>query len=317
MVAAAHIKRWRKESATSFILKGMSSADIMLPALLSGLALLGWLLGWRLCLCGLRLRDRFARHPPQMPRWLDTVAMRADPAARWPRGWSFLARRASPHRFEGLPLSLMIAAALCLLFLMAGLVEAVLEAGEMRTLDQFVNAWLANYHTPALVAAFRWITGLGGTETLTAVSLVATGFLWADHRGRYIVPLWVAIAGSQTMTWLGKYAFARPRPEFVTAAEVHSPSFPSAHAAGAMVVYGFIAYALTRDMRQALQRFHLAYWLAVVVTLVGFSRVFLNVHYVSDVALGFMLGIFWLLVGAAIHEYGRARARRQFGASKP
>lgn len=285
----------------------MLTPDIILPAVLAGLFLLGWLLGWRLCLRGLRLRDRLVRQPPRAPRWFDAGAMDADLAARWPRAWPFLRRRVTPHRFDGLPLLLLVAAALYLLFLMAGLVESVLEAEEMQALDQFVNTWLADYRTPALVAVFRWITHLGGTETLTAVTAVSTGFLWADHRVRTMVSLWLVIVGSQVMTWAGKYAFARPRPEFVTAAEAQSPSFPSAHAAGAMAVYGFIAYALSRDLPGVVSRFHVAYWMLAVIALIGFSRVFLSVHYVSDVTLGFLLGIFWLLVGFAVHEYAGRR----------
>lgn len=276
--------------------------------MLAALALLGWALGWRLCLRSLQLRAWLTRNPPHPERWPRLGAWLKRLRQRWPRLWAYLGRRVDPGRFDGLPLLLMAAAALYLLFLMVGLIEEVLEAEEMHALDSFVNAWLARYHTPFLVAVFGWITDLGGTATLTAVSLVATGFLWADRRTHYILPLWVVIAGSQAMTWVGKYAFARPRPEFVTAVEAHSPSFPSAHAAGAMAVYGFIAFALTRDMSRLLRRFHLAYWLGVLVALIGFSRVYLSVHYVSDVALGFLLGFFWLLVGFAVHERGRSRA---------
>lgn len=238
---------------------------------------------------------------------MTATVMRASFRTRWPRIWSFLARRVTPYRFDGLPLLLIFVAALFVVFLMADLVEAVLEAEEIQAFDQFVNSWLAAYRTPMMDAVFQWITRLGGTATLTAVSLLATGFLWADHRGRFIMPLWVAIAGSETITWLGKYVFSRSRPELGGVIEVSSPSFPSAHAAGAMAVYGFIAYALTRDMRDALRRFHLTYWIAVLIALVGFSRVYLGVHYVSDVLMGFLLGIFWILVAFAIQEYGRAR----------
>lgn len=286
----------------------MTSATFVLPAVVVGVALLGWLLGWALCRWSLRLRAAIVGNPPGTPARIVTP-IRAALAERWPRVWAVLARRFNPHHFTGLPLLLIVVAALYVAALMAGLVAAVLT-GAIHSFDQFVSHWIGQYRTEALVAVFRWVTHLGGTETLTAVSLVATGLFWAYHRQRFIVPLWLAIAGSQAMTWIGKYAFSRPRPEFVTAVEVHSPSFPSAHASGAMAVYGFIAYALTRDLRLAMARFHVAYWVGVLIVLVGFSRIYLGVHYVSDVLLGFLLGIFWLLVAFAIHEYGRARRQR-------
>lgn len=285
----------------------MTSTDIVFPAVIAALALLGWGLGRRLCLHGLQARGWLGRHASGLPRRIPADALWRRIRRRWPRASALLWRRIDPGRFDGLPLLLTVAAALYLLFLMAGLVEAVLEAEGMQALDSFVNAWLSRYHTPFLVAAFGWITDLGGTATLTAVSLVATGFFWVYRHARYIPSLWLVIAGSQAMTWLGKYAFARQRPEFVAAVEAHSPSFPSAHAAGAMAVYGFLAFALARELPGVLRRFHLVYWLGVVVVLIGFSRVYLSVHYVSDVALGFLLGAFWLLVGFAVHEHARTR----------
>lgn len=255
----------------------MMDANFMFAAVVVVVAVPGWLLGWALC------------------RW-----------SSCPRAWAVPARRLPAPRFVGLPLLLIVLAALVVAALAAGVVAAVLT-GEIAAFDQLVGNWVARYRTDVLVLLFRWITQLGGMETLTAVSLVATGFLWVDHRRDFVIPFWLAIAGSQALTWLGKYFFLRPRPEFVIAVEVHSPSFPSAHAAGAMTVYGFVAYALTRDLRGVLPRFHVAYWSGIAILLVGFSRIVLGVHYASDVLLGFLLGVFWLLVAFATHEYGRNR----------
>lgn len=290
----------------------MTDLNFAFPAVVAVVAVvvvLGWLLGWALCRWSVRLRAALARNPPGAPARIATP-VRAGLAARCPRVWAVLARRLSPRRFVGLPLLLMVFAALVVVTLMAGVVATVLT-GEIAPFDQVVSDWVAQYRSAALVVMFRWITQLGGTAALAAVSLVATGCFWSYRRQHFVLPLWVAIGGSQAMTWLGKYLFMRPRPEFVTAVEVHSPSFPSAHAAGAMAVYGFIAYALTRDLHRALPRFHVGYWSGVLIVLVGFSRIFLGVHYVSDVLLGFLLGLFWLLVAFAIHEYRRDRAQWQ------
>jgi undecaprenyl-diphosphatase len=73
-----------------------------------------------------------------------------------------------------------------------------------------------------------------------------------------------------------------------------------------MAVYGFVAYAIARDLDPARKRFELDFWALVVVALVGFSRIFLSVHYTSDVATGLLVGTFWLLVGFALSEHSRA-----------
>ena len=123
----------------------------------------------------------------------------------------------------------------------------------------------------------------------------------------------MCIAGSQLTTWIGKYAIARPRPEFILGVQAVSPSFPSAHATGSCAVYGFIAYALVRHVKHARRRFEVSYWTAVLVLLIAFSRVFLGVHFLSDVTAGLVVGGFWLLVGVALAE---VMARREHGGPK-
>jgi uncharacterized membrane protein YkvA (DUF1232 family) len=88
-----------------------------------------------------------------------------------------------------------------------------------------------------------------------------------------------------------KYLFHRPRPDAVF--DVLGYSFPSGHSFFALVVYGFLAYVLTRDMVGRRKEW---IWLACVlaILLVGFSRVFLGEHYPSDVVAGFAVGLPWL-----------------------
>ena len=70
-----------------------------------------------------------------------------------------------------------------------------------------------------------------------------------------------------------------------------------------MAVYGFIAYIISRDLMTTRQRFEMIYWTAVLICLIGFSRMLLGVHYASDVAAGFLVGGFWLLLGFALAEH--------------
>jgi membrane-associated phospholipid phosphatase len=214
-----------------------------------------------------------------------------------------LEARLTPSRFTGLPLMLIILAGFYIAALLGGLIEELLEANELVGFDEWINQILAPIRTDGMITVFAWITDLGGSTALAAVAITTTGLLWAHCRRNMIASLWLTILGSQISTYAGKYALARPRPEFVTEVTAITPSFPSAHATSALAVYGFIAYIIARDLMTTRQRFEIIYWTAVLICLISFSRMFLSLHYASDIAAGFLVGSFWLLLGFALAEY--------------
>jgi undecaprenyl-diphosphatase len=221
----------------------------------------------------------------------------------FPETTKFMQARLTPGRYTGLPLTLIVVAALYIAALFGGLVEELLEAGKLVRFDEAINQGIEAIRTDGMITVFIWITDLGGSAAMTAVTLVTTGLLWAHRRRNMIAPLWLTILGSQVTTYAGKYVLARQRPEFVTEVAAVTPSFPSGHATSAMAVYGFIAYFLTRDLTTMRQRFEMIYWTAVFISLIGFSRILLGLHYASDVAAGFLVGVFWLLLGFALAEH--------------
>lgn len=225
----------------------------------------------------------------------------------YPKTFRVVKARLTPHHFSGLPLTLMLIAALYIAALFGGLIEELLEAEELVLLDEWLNQQLTVLRTEQLITAFSWLTDLGGSPVLVAVAIVTTGLLWAHRRTSLIAPLWLTIIGSQITTYVGKYVLARPRPEVVTDIVEVTHSFPSGHSTSAMAVYGFLAYIIARDLDTRRRRFEVVYWAAVLICLVGFSRMLLGVHYASDVAAGFLVGIFWLLLGVAIAEHRPAQ----------
>lgn len=226
----------------------------------------------------------------------------------FPATTEWLHARLTPNRYTGLPLTLMVVAALYVVALLGGLVEELLEADELVRLDESINQRIASIRSDGMIAVFAWITDLGGSSTIVAVALVTMGMLWTQRRRDLIAPLWLTILGSQLTTFAGKYVFARQRPEFATDISTLTPSFPSGHSTSAMAVYGFITYLLVRDPMSTRQRFELIYWALVLISLIGFSRMLLGVHYASDVAAGFLVGVFWLLLGFSLAEHKRHRS---------
>lgn len=231
----------------------------------------------------------------------------------FPETTRFLQARMTPNQYTGLPLTFIMIVALYVAALFGGMVEELLEADELIRLDEDINQRIGPIRTDGMINTFIWITDLGGSVTLVAVALVTTGLLWAHRRRYMIAPLWLTILGSQITTYAGKYVLARQRPEFVTEIAAATPSFPSGHATSAMAVYGFIAYILARDLKTTRQRFEMIYWTAVVISLIGFSRMLLGLHYASDVAAGFLVGVFWMLLGFALseHKYHQQQAGNQ------
>jgi undecaprenyl-diphosphatase len=240
--------------------------------------------------------------------WVRAHPWRAWLAGRSPRTYRVLNARLTPRRFTGLPLTLLIAAACYLAALLGGLVEEVMTDESIVDLDHAVNREIAAWHGPVLLAVFAWITELGASPALCAVAIVASGLLWTRLRAALVVPLWVVFLGAQATTHLGKFVFARPRPEMLEIATEWTSSFPSGHTTGAAAVYGFLAFAIARDLPfLSRMQFEVVFWAVMLILLVGFSRIYLGVHYPSDVLAGLMVGGFWLLVGFALAEWQRAR----------
>lgn len=193
----------------------------------------------------------------------------------------------------------LVAAALCLA--LVGALAAALAAGLAAPLDAAVNAGLAPYRIPWLLAVFVWITTLGTGAALTEVAVTATAFLWAGGRASLIGPFWATFLGAEATTWAVKYIVARPRPAFLPGvATALSPSFPSAHATATMAVIGFTAYAVARGLPGRPLRVRVGLCAGAAIALIGFSRLYLSLHYLSDVASGFLVGGAWLLIGTAI-----------------
>jgi undecaprenyl-diphosphatase len=120
----------------------------------------------------------------------------------------------------------------------------------------------------------------------------------------------VNLAGAGLLNWLLKFSFARVRPaSFFDYPLPGSPSFPSGHALYAASVFGGLAVLVTARIRHPLLR--LAIWFVAIalILLVGLSRVYLGVHYPSDVLAGYAIGVIWVTAVAIGDRLARHRRR--------
>lgn len=235
--------------------------------------------------------------------WMHTREARSRLSDRYPLFVRFLVARTTLLRFSGLPLTLALGATAYIAAVFGGLVGEVLEAGGIVRMDNFVNAFFLPWQVKPLTSAFLWITALGSGPAIVVTTIIGTGFLWSQRQFRMLAPLWIACAGAIGTTSVGKVLVGRPRPEFTIDTSAPFSSFPSGHATAAMAVYGFIAYAIARGLRNGRERFEVSYWTAVLIGFVGLSRIVLGVHYLTDVVGGFLVGGFWLLIGVTVAEW--------------
>lgn len=163
---------------------------------------------------------------------------------------------------------------------------ALRTAGD--TADPIGPAWLE--------AVMRDLTALGSTVVLTTITLAMAGLLLITRHGRLSALLILAVSLGTALSNTLKYFLARPRPDFVAhAVDVHTMSFPSGHAMLSAVTYLTIGALLARDQFFPVKVYILCVAILLSV-LVGLSRVYLGVHYPTDVFAGWAIGGAWACV---------------------
>lgn len=216
--------------------------------------------------------------------------------------FAFLKRRVDREKFSGLPLTLILIAFIYVASLFFGIVEDIISSDPIVAADVRVANLLYAFRDMELITLFTWVTLLGKWEIVIGGAIVATIMLWLWRKRVYIFPLWFTLVGSEVFNLLGKLAFHRPRPEVAYYAE-HGFSFPSGHATIAVAFYGFLTYILLRETKKWGRKATILFWGLVVILAIGLSRLYLGVHYVSDVLGGYLSGALLLIIGIALVEW--------------
>lgn len=194
----------------------------------------------------------------------------------------------------GLVLVVGLVLALFAIWGFAELAGSVLE-GETLWLDQRALAWIGEHATPWLDVAALEVTALASPAVIATLVLVTSAFLWFTRRRAAAILLWIAPAGGLLLNQALKLAFARPRPRVFEwrAHYVSAYSFPSGHAMISMVVYTTLAYLIVGlDPPRPVKRATVALAAAIIV-LIGVSRLYLGVHYPTDILAGYAVGFAW------------------------
>ncbi len=189
-------------------------------------------------------------------------------------------------------LAFLALAALSLVFLK---LASEMAEGETLGFDRAIMQWMRDHAGgPAMRTTMLDITALGGTAVLTLVTFAVTGFLIVVRKAATAGFVAASVTGGALLSFALKLVFSRPRPDLVEhLVHVDTSSFPSGHAANSAVVYLTLGMLLASTQERHAPRIYLIS-VAILLTLaIGVSRVYLGVHWPSDVIAGWCVGAAW------------------------
>jgi undecaprenyl-diphosphatase len=195
-----------------------------------------------------------------------------------------------------------ILAMACLLFAFGFVAQNVVE-GKSSAFDQSIILAFRDRGNPSAPIGPAWVqdaardvTSLGSIIVLVIITFAVAGYLFLARKYTAAWLMLIAVFGGIALNDLLKLAFARPRPDFViSAARVFTTSFPSGHAALSAITYLTIAALLARSQSSSKIGFYFIVLAALLTILIGVSRIYLGVHYPTDVLGGWCIGAAWAL----------------------
>lgn len=201
--------------------------------------------------------------------------------------------------------------AVCALWLFAWIAEEMLE-GSTAQFDSQVRSVVHAHSTDQLTAIMRFLTIFGSSAVMTPLALFALAVCYISREFHALKVLAATFAGALVLEFLLKIAFHRARPEpFFDIARPASYSFPSGHALFSFCFFAGLAVLIGRRLGSA--KVKIAVWLIAVILIfgIGFSRIYLGVHYPSDVLAGYTAGLVWVATLNVADKLHRRNVERE------
>lgn len=185
----------------------------------------------------------------------------------------------------------------------------VLTGNLLVLLDAEVTTWLAAHRVPALTIFIIWFTNFHAMLAIGVYTTILALVLAYNREWRWLLTVGLVVPGGLALNWLLKQAYQRARPTFEEPLLIlNTYSFPSAHTAGAVLFYGVLASFLISRLKNMPAKIGCVFAAVLLAALVGFSRIYLGVHYLSDVLAAASASMAWLaLVLVSVHAYSKRR----------
>ncbi len=175
---------------------------------------------------------------------------------------------------------------------------------EAQQFDQLVARTLKGYHSPLLTDMMRDLTALGSMSVMISFMLILFAVLLIYKSYKGLLYLTIIFLGAGAIPYFLKIYFNRPRPDQAQwLTQVSQLSYPSGHSFAAGAIYLGLAFYVTKFTRTWKQEVFFYFLAFLIVAIIGLSRIYLGVHYASDVFAGISLGAFWAFLISAIYEW--------------
>lgn len=215
----------------------------------------------------------------------------------FPRLYKFIAARLTPGEELGLHLTVGVALMLLAAWVFGAIAEDVVGTEEITIVDAWLARWFHARASPGFTGAMLFITHWHSTLGVCLMALVLGAWFLVRKAHYWLLTLITAVPGGMLLNVLLKYTFQRARPSWEQPLLTLSTySFPSGHTVGATLLYGVLAAYLVMLSRSWRTRAAVVVGACLMVALVGLSRMYLGVHYLSDVMAAFAEGCGWLAV---------------------
>jgi undecaprenyl-diphosphatase len=231
------------------------------------------------------------------------VSERVSERASAPVRPTLYARWLSPEGYLGIHLVVGFFVALVAGALFFQIADEVFEATATLAIDASAQQIARSIASPALTSFVLGITRIGNTEVITVLSIVVAVVLAVRHSRRRLYAFIATMAGGSLLNVVLKEYFRRARPFEDPTADVaalttaHGYSFPSGHTMGSMLFFGSLAYVIYFSVEKHRRWRWPAVIICVLATLaIGLTRVYLGVHFLSDVVGGWIAALCWIAV---------------------
>ncbi len=176
------------------------------------------------------------------------------------------------------------------------LAEEVFE-GETNAFDETVRNFVHRYASALLTELMKFLSFLGSPLFLVILGALLAGVLLYLKHKRALILLLVTMAGEIVLDLSLKHFFGRERPAaFFDYSLPSSYGFPSGHALGSLCFYGILAWIAAQRVSNTKAKFAIGVPATVLILFIGVSRIYLGVHFPSDVLAGYAIGLFWISV---------------------
>ncbi|MEW6002648.1 MAG: bifunctional DedA family/phosphatase PAP2 family protein [Nitrospirota bacterium] len=214
-------------------------------------------------------------------------------SSQMPKTWDFIKARFNLGSWYGFNLTMGIILFILALFSFNEIVEDLIDKETLFYFDYRIQGFIERIISPEITRCMVDITNIGGIYLTVITAGMLTLFLLYKRNWWKLFILFLVAGGGEAVLILLKLFFHRPRPmpQLIIA---HGYSFPSGHAFSAISIYGFLIYLTWMGKIRAL-KFIVLFVSIFLIFLIGISRIFLNVHYLTDVLGGYAAGIAWLV----------------------